>query len=1050
MFGSQLAANRPETSIFEAMQLDVYTDADGVTWIGGKGALIKMEIPDTLNGEVVTFTPFLTLPNQVGGISSSQVGAIVESQRGGLWIAGNTFDENGVWGEIVLEYFDRDKEQFAVYQDNIKNGSLTLWSLHQWDNGQLWIGTYGRGDKRTGVYSVQPPFVEQNEAGIPNTTFFPFNPDDLYLSTSGVVFIEKDFSGSTWIGTFSKGLFKFNPGINIFRPYHLDPGPVSGEVHSVCFLQDQEDYLWIGTRNHGLYRYDLNTNDVRHYLKSADKPYGLSSNAIIDLCLDGQGSIWIATSEGILHQYQPHTDDFTSSPVPADPKDPLFNDRRRGIFDLAVGVDNILWVSANNGLHHFNMLSRAYEKHYFQLKDKVNTWNTVPVQLFTKKDGNLVLEFSGRGLFEMTFDSLDNYKLEPLLDHARSFEHILQDKAGKIWGATNHGLYALDTEMDSLRIYTQQDRLNTDKIRYVLPVGDSIMWLTTTKGLSRLDLANGQTSHYSSETGLLFPFGSLTAQLTLLQDGQIVCSGKGGFYLFDSTELKPNLISPKVVLTEFQISNQKVEVGKKSVLTQPVAYAKRLVLKHNQNDLTFKFAGLHYSRPDKNTYRYQMKGYDDDWVEAGFNRQAPYTNLPPGKYTFQVLAANSDGIWSEEAASIQIRILPPWWHTWWACLAYVLITFFLIRTLYVFQIRRKLAQAETERLRELDVLKTRLFTNVTHEFRTPLTVILGMAWQVKEDPKEWFSEGMAAITRSGRQLLKLVNQMLDLSRLEAGQTSIQYQQGDVIAYLGYLIQSFQSYAVSKQVSLQLNKKVETLQMDYAPDSLAKVVNNLISNAIKFTPEGGQVTVNIKTIGKQLLLSIEDNGPGISEKHLPHIFDRFYQADDSSTRTSEGTGVGLALVKELINLMKGEISVTSTSRVGTQFLITLPVANIAPLSPDEYVKEEDFQDLYAAPVSRESVSDEEAPAVLIIEDNPDVANYTAACLQGKYQVSMAANGRIGVEKAQENVPDMIICDVMMPEMDGYQVCHTLKNDERTSHIPIVMLTAKVDLESRPIL
>ena len=358
-----------------------------------------------------------------------------------------------------------------------------------------------------------------------------------------------------------------------------------------------------------------------------------------------------------------------------------------------------------------------------------------------------------------------------------------------------------------------------------------------------------------------------------------------------------------------------------------------------------------------------------------------------------------------------------------------------------------MAQAEAEKYRELDAVKTRLFTNVTHEFRTPLTVILGMAQQIKTEPHVWLTEGVDAITRNGRQLLKLVNQMLDLSRLEVHSMPVHYQQGDAIAYLSYLVESFQSYAVTCGVELKLIRRPESLHMDFEPELLAKVLNNLLSNALKFTPTGGSVQVRIEQNADHLSLIVEDNGVGIPSEQQAHIFDRFFQTDSAAFRGAEGTGIGLALVRELVELMEGSISVRSRTNVSTVFQVLLPIRRQAPAwSGDLEGYAIVLEEGRLSQLDQKGVN-EEAALVLIIEDNADVARYIAACLQRDYRILLAENGVIGVEKALASTPDMVICDVMMPEMDGYQVCKILKDDERTSHIPIVMLTAKADDLSR---
>ena len=385
--------------------------------------------------------------------------------------------------------------------------------------------------------------------------------------------------------------------------------------------------------------------------------------------------------------------------------------------------------------------------------------------------------------------------------------------------------------------------------------------------------------------------------------------------------------------------------------------------------------------------------------------------------------------------------------------------FLLLALVYSIFKGRKQARAEAERIKDLDQFKTRLYTNITHEFRTPLTVILGMADQVESQPKVYLEEGIELIKRNGRNLLRLINQMLDLSKLENNSFQLQWQQGDIIPYLQYLTESFHSYANGKNLALRFFSSEEALLMDYDAEQIKQVMSNLISNALKFTPSGGEVLVRIKKTGKQILLEVKDTGLGIAEKDLEKIFDRFYQIDHAMARTGEGTGIGLAHTKELVQLMDGTIAVESEAGKGSRFLVHLPIRNQAPL----LLTEQEEQTMLTPPVSLQKDIPQEVihkigtskntvlastlPRVLIIEDNPDVVIYLKSCLSQFYQIEVAYNGSIGIEMALEQIPDLIISDVMMPEKDGFEVCEILKNDDRTSHVPILLLTAKVDVASR---
>ena len=366
--------------------------------------------------------------------------------------------------------------------------------------------------------------------------------------------------------------------------------------------------------------------------------------------------------------------------------------------------------------------------------------------------------------------------------------------------------------------------------------------------------------------------------------------------------------------------------------------------------------------------------------------------------------------------------------------------------------KEKIATSAAVQLKELDAVKTRLYTNITHEFRTPLTVILGMAQQAMDKPQEHLQEGLTMITRNGQNLLNLVNQMLDLNKLESGKLDLQYQQVDVVNFLKYIVESLHSLAENKGIKLHFLTDLDTLTMDIEENRLQQVVSNLLSNAVKFTPKGGNIYMTVGRLNGTLSLKVKDTGVGISEEQLPYIFDRFYQADSTATRHGEGTGIGLSLTRELVKLMNGTIAVKSYLHKGSEFEVTLPITHLSDMKENNAYAAQTFENKAflleenSLFVEHQSVSNEK-PLVLIADDNADVRAYTASCLAADYNLLIAKDGRECEMMAFDKTPDLIISDVMMPFKDGFEVCKTLKTDERTSHIPIIMLTAKADIDSK---
>lgn len=509
-----------------------------------------------------------------------------------------------------------------------------------------------------------------------------------------------------------------------------------------------------------------------------------------------------------------------------------------------------------------------------------------------------------------------------------------------------------------------------------------------------------------------------------------------------------------VLFSEVHAQNTSIKVAQQA--------GKVIVLAHDENDITLEYTGIYLHNAHKVQYQYMMEGVHDNWVNVGTERIARFNNLLSGDYTFKVKAANADGVWNETPLIVKIKILAPWWWTWWMKIIYGLGILGSIYAYYRFQLSKQLAATETKRLQELDEIKTKMYANITHEFRTPLSVIQGLAGQIEGN-----SATKEAIQRNSFNLLNLVNQMLDLSKLESGTLSLKMMQGDIINYLSYLTESFQSFAESKNIRLHFLSELDEFYMDYDPDKMMKMMANLLSNAIKFTEKRGDVYVQVTIKNKgitipikpietlitkgELIIKVKDTGIGIPIDELPHIFDRFYQVDTTTTRKNEGTGIGLAFTRELVKIFKGKIQVESELGKGSIFTLQLPIAQHAPLIARDATTFL-IKTVTATQQSTEKLADNftvstDIPLVLVVEDNQDVKTYLRSCLIKTYQLAFADDGQKGVAKALQLIPDIIISDVMMPEKDGYELCEVLKKDVRTSHIPIILLTAKADIDSK---
>ncbi|MCO6480825.1 MAG: helix-turn-helix domain-containing protein, partial [Phaeodactylibacter sp.] len=635
------------------------------------------------------------------------------------------------------------------------------------------------------------------------------------------------------------------------------------------------------------------------------------------------------------------------------------------------------------------------------------------------------------------------------------------EPARYLWvGTKGGGLNRLDRQTGIFQHYKTEQGLPDNVVYGILHDDRGHLWLSTNRGLCRFHVREETTRNFTAADGLQSNEFNQSSYLKTTS-GRLIFGGVNGLTVFHPDSLQFNERKPTTAITQVLVNNQPAgsrarasAKGRFPLLKKTDNETLRLQLAHHQNVISLEFAALDFSNPAQNQYRYQLardrvfgENDEDEWVELGYKNSVQFANLQPGHYTFKVLGSNNDGAWSEQPAVLGFRIRPPWWAAWWAYLLYALAVSGMVLFGYRYQLRQRMQAQETLRLRELDEFKNRFFTNITHEFRTPLTVIMGEADKLQREgsvPEQ--SAGL--IKRSGENLLRLVNQLLDLAKLESNSLHFHYIQGDVLAYLRYIAESLRGLADSRSVRLQVESTAPEIVMDYDPERLLQIVYNLLTNAIKFTPAGGKVDFGVDLLNfgdaSRLEIRVADSGSGIPPGDLPFIFDRFYQVKNPEQAKVGGTGIGLALTKELVTAMGGEIDVESEAGKGTVFTVRLPVSNRAESSEAAVAIPETAPGHAAKPPV---AAPPDAATVLIIEDHPDVVAYLASCLGGKFALHLAYNGREGIEKALEIVPDLIVSDVMMPEKDGFEVCEALKTDERTSHIPIVLLTAKVGQEHR---
>ncbi|MEN0004970.1 MAG: ATP-binding protein, partial [Bacteroidota bacterium] len=631
---------------------------------------------------------------------------------------------------------------------------------------------------------------------------------------------------------------------------------------------------------------------------------------------------------------------------------------------------------------------------------------------------------------------------------------IHPDNGNQLWiGTKGGGLHHLDIENSMWTYVNTSTGLPNDVIYAVLADEEHQLWMSSNQGLINYDSPSGAIRQFTREDGLQSNEFN-TFAYSQASDGRMYFGGVNGLNSFYPADLAERDQAVEARITSLAINNQAVlPTNESQLLGQDIILSKEIKLDYAQNNIQLAFAAMDFTAPEKTRFQYYLQGLERPWEHETKDQRATYLNVPSGRYTFQLKATNADGIWSTTITSLDIVIYPPWYRTWWAYLLYLALTLLLL-SWYLRQQQKRLElrhriameQREAERLREAESFRTRLYNNLTHEFRTPLTVILGVADQLKKGlENQQLHPKLSLLRRNANNLLELVNQQLNLAKKQQQTQALEVVHDDFGQYLRLLLEDFQPIAQERNISLVLKGASEPLLINYDPEKMRQIVANLVSNALKYTDAGGAVSVSIATIANnQLELVVKDTGKGIAPAELPFVFDRFYQSA-ATTDTAHSSGLGLSVVKESVELLGGTITAESQVEKGSTFKVQLPVLQDRLVSTPSQNKHHPLPSITKQTLAEPQ--DRTRPLLLLIEDHADVMTFLQSCFEDTYDLTFAYDGSAGITQALEHIPDLIISDVMMPHKSGYELCEALKLDQRTSHIPIILLTAKVDAVSR---
>ncbi|PHI21837.1 hypothetical protein CEQ90_00690 [Lewinellaceae bacterium SD302] len=871
-----------------------------------------------------------------------------------------------------------------------------------------------------------------------------------------------DGGGGVWLSSKLYGLRKYTPkAIRHFRQSELGNQKPNG-ISSI--IEDEQGDLWMGGHGGPLVR------------KSDDKwwSYVIASSvhnggAIRALAKAEGNRLWIGLADAGL--YLKHGNQLTAF-------DLLPNTKQETVYALTMDKQGYLWIGfGKQGLARWD----GHELLRYRLagNDNFGESNTVR-SLLCDENENVWIASQGGGLWRFDgrqftfFTTTEGLSSNKLLS-------LFEDSRGRIWiGTQDAGVMVYDG--DSFTKFDEKTGLSSNTIYTIAEDEEGHIWLGADDCLNRLDFKTSQTEGlpgYDADLGLTVSVicdldgvrnDEFFSDASLMdRKGNLWWGGATALHSARTSELFPQEAPPELSLVNIRLENARIDFGQDlSDIRYDSLIGRRnlpvgLDLPTEQNALSFHFSPGNHPLKEHCQFTFRLLGAETEWTKARNEPVAEYRGLAAGSYTLEASVAGRNGIWSEPLR-YDFSIRHPWWQRYWAISLWSLLLAFVTYRIYRLVLKRRLRYAEASKVLELDEFKTRFYTNITHEFRTPLTVILGMNERLEGNP-----EAKTLIKRNADKLLRLINQLLDLSKIESGNLPLKLVNTDLVAHCRYLTESFYSLAEEKRQRLVFFAEVDKLITAIDEEKVQYIFLNLLSNAVKFTPEGGQVLVQLSMAGDKIRLVVRDNGIGISPEKLPRIFERFYQVEGDSMRHGEGSGIGLAFTKELVKLMDGDIKAVSKPGKGTTIIVELPLLkqegdldkrnsfgfHSRPARPNgrqgskvidnaEVVSQATIltdEPMTVLAGDESETAPENEPVLLLVEDNADLVNYIQRLVHDKYHLLLARDGRQGLEMATKEVPDIIVSDVMMPVMDGFQFCAAIKQDTRTSHIPVILLTAK---------
>lgn len=954
--------------------------------------------------------------------------AIIEDTFGTLWF--------GTWTEGLCTVNPKTGTVDSYLNVENRDRILHIHTITEYEPGKLLIGS----DDGLTVFNVSPtlgnkldvhlkepaissrfvyPIFKDREGGLwigtyygginyasPNRNYFTSYIHDKYEnSISGYVmsvFCEDNY-GNLWIGTDDSGLNYFNTKTNKFTTYKPIRNQNSLSYHNIHGLCIDDDYLWIGTYMGGLNRMNVNTKTFKHYFANSADTTSLYSNSVYAIYKDSHANIWIGATIGI-NMYDREKDNFIRM-------------KRTGmVIDILQVKDMVWFATLGEGLYAYDLKTRKWNNYLFD----------------SKNDNSLI---------------------------SNDVTCLSSDENGKLWIGTNNGICFYEESSNSFKYVSVN--MQSLSIRNIF-CDNELLWITTAKGLVSYETTTKKTRLFTENDGLLSDEFTLKSGIRS-SSGRIYIGTAKGFNAFYPKQIEINRYVPPIELSDFQLFNQSVDIKEYMSTKDGV---QEIILPYNKNAFSFEYTALSYYASEKNEYAFILENFDKKWSYVGNQRKATYTNIPPGEYYFKVKASNNDGIWNSTGLSIRVVVKPPIWLTYWALTIYILIGIFCFVMMIKYIKRRdekkhneRIEKIKSEKEKEAYDSKINFFTTIAHEIRTPVSLIIGPLEKILESSEELPEKtirDLNIIDRNSQRLLFLTNQLLDFRKIEREAVQINLSTVNVNDLLMGIYARFRLFVEQKNINFFYTCDNEKFEARIDPENLTKVISNLLNNASKFTKDFIELSLITNTKSNSFQIHVTDNGEGIDYDQQNKIFMPFYQVQGTN---KPGTGLGLYLVKSIIDAFKGSIKIDSAPEKGTTFAITIPnsiedckMDTKSNGSSDRLEIRENIGKIRTKELNEENIDsqiaeNEEKPILLIVEDNIDLQSFLSDSLSATYSILQANDGEEGIKMLEKNVVDIIISDIMMPNMDGIEFCNQVKKSFLWNHIPIILLTAKTNLSSK---